>query len=175
MKTCARCGETKIANSFYKNSRMADGRLGICAVCVQVRQRAYVAKNKPAIAATMRAYHAANRPKLLAQQRLYKSNNRVRLAELRREKATGFSPALFAATLAHQNNRCPICLVAFEGPEQPIKHADHCHESGAPRGVLCQTCNTGLGKLGDCLPQLLRAVEYLKRPPAQAMKQKGYE
>jgi hypothetical protein len=38
---------------------------------------------------------------------------------------------------------------------------DHDHETGKVRGVLCTMCNTGLGKLGDSVEGLTRALEYL--------------
>lgn len=43
---------------------------------------------------------------------------------------------------------------------------DHCHDKGKIRGLLCRSCNTGLGFfLHD--PSLLHAaVAYLKNPPA---------
>jgi hypothetical protein len=40
---------------------------------------------------------------------------------------------------------------------------DHCHETLVHRGWLCPGCNLGLGKLGDTLESLERAVSYLKR------------
>jgi hypothetical protein len=39
---------------------------------------------------------------------------------------------------------------------------DHDHETGAIRGLLCKHCNSSLGKLGDNLEGLMRAVDYLK-------------
>jgi hypothetical protein len=40
---------------------------------------------------------------------------------------------------------------------------DHDHQTGKFRGWLCKTCNIGIGKLGDNLSGLERAVLYLKR------------
>jgi hypothetical protein len=39
---------------------------------------------------------------------------------------------------------------------------DHDHTTGKFRGWLCTNCNTGIGKLGDSLVGVLRAVRYLK-------------
>ena len=47
--------------------------------------------------------------------------------------------------------------------EQPAERLDHCHASGLFRGWICNSCNIGIGFLGDDLPGLLKAVEYLKR------------
>jgi hypothetical protein len=40
---------------------------------------------------------------------------------------------------------------------------DHDHRTGEFRGWLCRTCNSGLGLLGDSLPSVLCAVDYLMR------------
>lgn len=39
---------------------------------------------------------------------------------------------------------------------------DHCHNSNKFRGWLCMECNIGLGKLGDNVEKLERAIKYLK-------------
>jgi hypothetical protein len=52
---------------------------------------------------------------------------------------------------------CDICR--REGPTE----LDHCHVSGAFRGWLCHKCNTGLGKLGDDIAGVRRAIAYLLR------------
>jgi hypothetical protein len=40
---------------------------------------------------------------------------------------------------------------------------DHCHVTHEHRGWLCHNCNTGLGKLGDNIEGVLRALDYLGR------------
>jgi hypothetical protein len=42
---------------------------------------------------------------------------------------------------------------------------DHDHTTGEFRGWLCLTCNCGLGKLGDTIQGLRRAITYLERSP----------
>lgn len=57
-------------------------------------------------------------------------------------------------------NRCEICgsAVAMDSA-----HIDHCHTTGAVRGVLCYTCNTGIGGLQDSPELLSSAAQYLLR------------
>lgn len=43
--------------------------------------------------------------------------------------------------------------------------ADHDHATGKFRGRLCYSCNTGIGKLGDSIQSLERALEYLEGLP----------
>ena len=40
---------------------------------------------------------------------------------------------------------------------------DHCHDSLEFRGFICRSCNLGLGKLGDNIEGLEKALIYLKK------------
>jgi len=40
---------------------------------------------------------------------------------------------------------------------------DHCHISTQFRGWLCTACNTAMGKFGDDIAGLMKAVRYLER------------
>ena len=64
------------------------------------------------------------------------------------------------AALDEQQGRCAICQVSFA--DKPYR-IDHCHETGAFRGLLCDDCNTSIGKFGDDLHGVLAAVTYLLR------------
>lgn len=44
---------------------------------------------------------------------------------------------------------------------------DHNHETNAIRGLLCNECNTGLGKFKDKVSLLRRAISYLCDPPCR--------
>lgn len=55
------------------------------------------------------------------------------------------------------SDSCEIC-----GVKEGLCY-DHDHTTMAFRGVLCSKCNLGLGKLGDNLESLLKAVKYLSK------------
>jgi len=63
--------------------------------------------------------------------------------------------------LASQNNSCAICKKLLTYPHQ-WTHVDHDHTTNKVRGILCGTCNVGLGKLGDSIETLQNAINYLK-------------
>jgi len=39
---------------------------------------------------------------------------------------------------------------------------DHCHETGKIRGLLCHSCNTGLGSFKDSVALMKAAITYLE-------------
>ena len=63
----------------------------------------------------------------------------------------------FMVLLEAQGGRCAIC-----GDQQGMELVpDHDHLSGRPRGLLCSTCNLGLGMLADDPERLRAAIVYV--------------
>jgi len=58
-----------------------------------------------------------------------------------------------------QNGCCPICGIRFETEDSC--RIDHNHTTGIVRGLLCASCNTGIGLLKDSSEILIKASEYL--------------
>lgn len=171
MKKCTKCGiEKELTSGFYRNKRSRDGYLTVCRRCVCAERREYVAANKEKVYAKTKAYIAANKDRIQELNRAYHKKHRERLSALKRQIETGFSPALFDTTLAFQEGKCGICAKALTEVPRHQVHADHCHETGAPRGVLCHSCNTSLGRLGDNIEGIRKVLSYLENPPAAQMK-----
>ena len=61
--------------------------------------------------------------------------------------------------LDEQNNQCPICLDNIDNRSKA--NVDHCHDSGAIRGILCQNCNTAVGLLSDNWKNFERGRDYI--------------
>ena len=58
-----------------------------------------------------------------------------------------------------QNGVCAICGMALDPEKYRI---DHDHNSGKVRGILCHSCNTGIGLLQDSPETLHNAARYLE-------------
>jgi hypothetical protein len=65
--------------------------------------------------------------------------------------------------LKNQNNKCLICNSYLLN----IKYCvDHNHKTKEIRGILCSSCNQGLGQFKDNIENLLNAAKYLKEKGA---------
>lgn len=73
------------------------------------------------------------------------------------------TPEQFDELLERQKGGCAICDIQFDMIEPWQLHVDHDHVTGAVRGLLCHSCNTAIGLLGDDRAVLQRAIDYLLR------------
>lgn len=79
-----------------------------------------------------------------------------------RRKKNGFSPDLFESRMKEQNGLCAICGIILEsGLPSKAASADHDHETGKARGILCRKCNLMLGLVKDDIVLLEKAIIYL--------------
>jgi hypothetical protein len=78
--------------------------------------------------------------------------------ELRRQY--GLTMEEYKQMLHEQGGGCAICGAV--PPEDKWLHVDHCHESGAVRGLLCSPCNTSLGGFRDRADLLRKAATYIE-------------
>ncbi len=62
-----------------------------------------------------------------------------------------------------QENSCAICKKPEHLTPQSRLHIDHDHETGKVRGLLCMSCNTGLGHLKDDIELLRNSIKYLEQ------------
>ncbi len=74
----------------------------------------------------------------------------------------GLSEPQFLTMLVLQDSKCPICKMDFDKDKKSLRpHVDHCHDTNEIRGLLCLKCNAGIGQLGDSIPRLEAAIEYI--------------
>ena len=141
---------------------------GNCPECVKITKAAYNERTRERRLAEMKKYRERNADKLKRQNAEWVKTNRdrVRCSNLRR---TGFTLKLKQACIEAQKNLCAICGVDLTTLPARQVHADHCHETGQPRGVLCHHCNTGLGGFVDRIDLLEKAIAYLKNPTLEPL------
>jgi len=83
-------------------------------------------------------------------------------------RAYGISLEEYNALLLVQGGVCAICRSATKGTKSgKALFVDHCHITGKVRGLLCNACNTVLGKMQDSVERLQSAIVYLQKDSAQ--------
>lgn len=149
-KFCNQCQQTKPIADFIRSQ--PDSRTGriyqferkICISCVSQRQRARLLERFGDVEAV----------------RKYKTLEKIRRI-CRRYHTT--HEQVFQ-TLSTQNNQCKVCfrpISFFAKAYDDQACIDHNHKTGKVRGVLCHSCNTGLGYFYDNPAFLKSAIDYL--------------
>ena len=88
----------------------------------------------------------------------YRAENKKRILFKNRLGRYGISAEEFETLWDKQNGACAVCGTSFNDNEYRI---DHDHDTGKVRGLLCVSCNAGIGLLKDSPKVLLNAVKYL--------------
>ncbi len=121
-----------------------------------------------------RLWKESNPEKVRKAQRNWKAQNMLRVKEQGRKDHLGRTFGLtmedYAEMLSRQGGRCAICGSTDPGRGRENFSVDHdrshCSgKNGCPecvRGLLCVSCNAGLGCFRDNIGSLESALSYLK-------------
>lgn len=87
----------------------------------------------------------------------YREKNRQSLRLKNRAFRVDIQLEKFYELWNKEDGFCPICGAWFGEVDFVL---DHNHETGAVRGILCYSCNTGLGLFKENLDSLQKAMSY---------------
>jgi hypothetical protein len=149
--------------------------------------RKYNKKNKEKIAARNKAYQQTeaykknrrmyitqyrkkNKEKIAAQVSEHYYKNKKHKMSIYRQRVYNITPEEYDTMLEEQNHKCKICSIKFNDnynleTKTDYLHAqqlDHCHTTNKVRGILCPSCNIGLGHFKDSPENITNAINYLK-------------
>jgi hypothetical protein len=163
-KVCRLCGLEKPLDDFYPAPGMRDGHRSECKVCNRA-QRAARYRDDPVAQERARRkareWAQANPERVREKQAAYREDGRIKksIRKTHLKKKYGLTPEDYDRMLEAQGGGCAICGKA---PRPDISlHIDHDHETGRIRGLLCFTCNNGLGQFQDDPELLIAAAEYV--------------
>jgi hypothetical protein len=138
MKLCTKCGVEKDSGSFRRDSRNLDGLQYQCRECAAAYQKLYYSE-----------YPEKRREGILKHK-------------------YGLSWSTYMNMYEKQDGRCAICKKELDPIQMgkikspTVVNVDHDHETGEVRGLLCGTCNSGLGHFKDSEKLMLNAINYLR-------------
>jgi len=150
-KLCKGCGQTKPLDDFYRHKDPRDGRQSRCKLCSN---------------ASVAAARSADLPRHAAYNRKWARKNPDRIADIALKTRRGVPHGTYEQMLAAQNGKCAICETGTPGGNAKRRfHLDHNHTTGAVRGLLCGSCNLGIGRFHENPAALRAAASYLESYP----------
>jgi hypothetical protein len=168
MKTCGHCGEAKLLTAFYRSAAGRDGRRPECIPCTKRARAERYHLNRDAAIARVRRWREENPEKYAALRRRQRESGAKaamdRKSHLKRKY--GMTVEEYDEMFRSQGGVCAIC--GAEPTPGISLHVDHCHETGAIRGLCCFRCNNALGDFGHGIDRLRGAITYLDRHDADA-------
>lgn len=129
-----------------------------CITCGETRKIVYAAHTKNCYYCNLSKFKGRDHGKYNADNPVL-DDSRLYSGYLMRKY--GIDLISYIEILQKQNNKCAICArnQANDGRKFAV---DHDHKTGKIRGILCQSCNTGIGLLGDSISGIEKAFIYLK-------------
>lgn len=174
-KLCTGCEEVKPAEAFPKDGERRRSR---CQACCSDAHQDWVERNQEHLDEYKRQYYQDNKEVYRQHKREWYQENKEEVAAADRFKRYGVTPEDVALIFEAQNGCCRICG-ATEPGGPGTWHVDHIHAFSKEkwktlppeekrkyvRGLLCNGCNHGIGKLKDSPVILRAAADYLERGP----------
>jgi hypothetical protein len=134
------------------------------------------ANNNAKLRGYAKKYREKDPERYKAYQRKWYAQNREKMRARGKERYAqkwaiwlkykyGITAERYHEMLAEQGHKCAICRTDEPGGRFKNKrfHVDHCHATGAVRGLLCNACNHLLGCARDVVSTLHAAAAYLER------------
>lgn len=130
-----------------------------CKDCRQAAYKRYKATNADRIRSRNLTYRQNNPSQIKQSRKGWEDRNpdKVRLHKRRDhlKRTYGLSLEDYETLEANQRGLCAICK------KDCGLVVDHDHTTGEVRGLLCNDCNQGIGRLGDDPDVVAAALEYL--------------
>jgi len=155
LKQCSKCKQKLPINDYHKDKSKKDGLREQCKSCRCVHPSGDLLKECKACNEKFLIKENGNKGQLycgiVCQRYFIKYNiNKHEYNEL----------------IKKCNNRCTICKQKETNTDSKTNKkyslsVDHCHKTGNVRGLLCSSCNNGLGFFKDNIELLNNAINYL--------------
>ena len=123
----------------------------------------YRENNKDKIAKHSSEYYIKNKEKLSNYYKNWLSGSREHIKDYNLKRNYGINIGQYYQMLEKANGNCEICGKSSGDPNirQQQLNIDHCHTTGKVRGIVCNSCNRGLGYFKDNPLLLEKAKKYL--------------
>ncbi len=158
-KACSTCMLTKPYSEFSRYRRNPDGFHWTCKSCVSEYRKDHYDKDRK----KNKEWLARNPGKVAEYYRRYKNRNLESKRRLGRagglRRRYGMTTDQYEVMLLLQDGSCVICQTPAI-PNKPL-HVDHDPDTNVVRGLLCGSCNRGIGMFKHKPDIIRKAADYL--------------
>lgn len=157
-KVCSKCkGDPKSASEFYKDNQKSTGLSSRCKKCsIKTSSKNREKRGKVNRKQYEKEYYQRTKDKHKTRQNrfLCKNPDWNKFDKIRR--LYGLTKSEYNKMMENQLGICKICK------NKPATCVDHCHTTKIVRGLLCNSCNSGLGYFTDNITTMNNAIQYIK-------------
>jgi hypothetical protein len=157
-KICTKCKTDKSLNEFHKTSSNKSGFQSSCKAC----RKEYYESTKEHHSKVRKIYYRENREKILIESGKSKKKHRRRVKNQHLQRYYGITLEQYESLYEKQEGKCAICDIHRSEQKRDLS-VDHCHKTSEVRGLLCDTCNRGLGYFKDDIILFEKAIKYLRK------------
>ncbi len=152
MKICRKCLTLKPDSDFNRHDYTKDKLRNECKECQKIHAHDHYKEVAPLERVKRKIHYHANK-RAFHHWHLQK-NFKISVEDYER-------------MFKDQDGKCSICGSEKPYPNPRIKNfaVDHDHETGKIRGLLCVSCNVGIGHFRHDPSLLQKAIDYLHREP----------
>ena len=149
LRTCTACKTEKELQMFHRDNSSKSGYVYRCKDCLKSKYNLYYSER-----------YAKDKPKYKARQKVYRKNNPEKVARSIKNSTLKRKYGLNLEDLERmKSEQGGLCAVV--GCPNTAQFVDHCHTTGAVRGLLCCGCNTALGMLNEDIGRIIGLAGYL--------------
>lgn len=167
MRTCTECNQRMCLEEFV---RRGNGFRHTCKPCYAAIQRLRRKQKTYDFKSYSRKCNEKNKEHRLAYGKKYYDANkdkwRYKCWASKLKRLFGITPEDYNRMFQEQNGCCAIC----HKPESIVKSGvisrlavDHCHSTNKLRMLLCQRCNTTIGRCEESVELLQKMINYLQQ------------
>lgn len=166
-KVCTVCEQEKPIAAFAVSKRGKDGLHTFCKKCKSAKSRDWYHRTPDRQRSRNRRRYQENGAAMREAALRWYRDNREHVLGLKRasalRKSFGLTIEQYDEMLAAQGGLCAVCGQPPQSKARRPLHIDHCHNTGRVRGLLCRSCNVGLGHFADSPERLRAAAAYIER------------